>query len=192
LIYLCVSIPIALRVVSFVSIWLMRDAFTLAMNLLKIAVGDSAMEYTFATVPLFSFIGLIVSKAGMGSDIYDVVSSGFRRVTGGIEMATVGANAAFAAVTGSSIASASVFSKVAVAQMINNGFNPRFAVRVVALCCCDAGCADHPDSLSGAQPCHSELEESPCGQSRRTPSPRFSPGISAPLPTPAPVRFSPL
>ncbi len=132
LIYLGVYIPIALGVVSFVSIWLMRDNFTLAMNLLKIAVGDSAMEYTFATVPLFSFMGLIVSKAGMGSDIYDVMSSGFRRVKGGIGMATVGANAAFAAVTGSSIASASVFSKVAVPQMINNGYNPRFAVGVVA------------------------------------------------------------
>lgn len=132
LIYLGVYIPIALGVVSFVSIWLMRDNFTLAMNLLKIAVGDSAMEYTFATVPLFSFMGLIVSKAGMGSDIYDVMSSGFRRVKGGIGMATIGANAAFAAVTGSSIASASVFSKVAVPQMINNGYNPRFAVGVVA------------------------------------------------------------
>lgn len=132
LIYLGVYIPIALGVVSFVAIWLMRDNFTLAMNLLKIAVGDSAMEYTFATVPLFSFMGLIVSRAGLGSDIYDVMSTGFRRVKGGIGMATVGANAAFAAVTGSSIASASVFSKVAVPQMLRNDYNPRFAVGVVA------------------------------------------------------------
>ena len=100
LIYLGVYIPVALGVVSFVSIWLMRDNFDLAMNLLKIAVGDSVMEYTFATVPLFTFMGLIVSKAGLGSDVYDVMSSGFRRVKGGIGMATVGANAVFAAVTG--------------------------------------------------------------------------------------------
>ncbi len=86
---------------SFVSIWLMRGNIDLSMNLLKIAVGDSAMEYTFATVPLFSFMGLVVSKAGLGSDIYGVMSTGFRRVKGGIGMATVGANAAFAAVTGS-------------------------------------------------------------------------------------------
>jgi C4-dicarboxylate transporter, DctM subunit len=132
LIYIGVYIPIALGVVSFVSIWLMRDNFDLAMNLLKIAVGDSAMEYTFATVPLFSFMGLIVAKAGMGQDIYDVMSTGFRRVKGGIGMATVGANAAFAAVTGSSIASASVFSKVAVPEMIRNDYNKRFAVGVVA------------------------------------------------------------
>lgn len=132
LIYLGVYIPIALGVVSFVSIWLMRDNFDLAMNLLKIAVGDSVMEYTFATVPLFTFMGLIVSKAGMGSDIYDVMNAGFRKIKGGIGMATVGANAVFAAVTGSSIASASVFSTVAVPQMLRYEYNPRFAVGVVA------------------------------------------------------------
>jgi tripartite ATP-independent transporter DctM subunit len=132
LIYLGVYIPIALGAVSFVSIWLMRDNFTLAMNLLKIAIGDSAMEYTFATIPLFTFMGLIVSKAGLGSDVYEVMSTGFRRVKGGIGMATVGANAVFAAVTGSSIASASVFSKVSVPQMLSHGYNPRFAVGVVA------------------------------------------------------------
>lgn len=132
LIYVGVYIPVALISVSFVSIWLMRDNFDLAMNLLKIAVGDSVMEYTFATVPLFTFMGLIVSKAGLGSDIYDVMSSGFRKVKGGIGMATVGANAGFAAVTGSSIASASVFSKVSVPQMLHYGYNPRFAVGVVA------------------------------------------------------------
>ena len=105
LVYVGLYIPIALGVVSFVSVWLMRDNFDLSMNLLKIAVGDSVMEYTFATVPLFTFMGLIVSKAGLGADIYEVMNSGFRKVKGGIGMATVGANAVFAAVTGSSIAS---------------------------------------------------------------------------------------
>jgi tripartite ATP-independent transporter DctM subunit len=132
LVYIGVYIPIALGVVSFVSIWLMRDNFDLAINLLKIAVGDSVMEYTFATVPLFTFMGLIVSKAGLGADIYQVMNSGFRKVKGGIGMATVGANAVFAAVTGSSIASASVFSKVSVPQMLSYDYNPRFAVGVVA------------------------------------------------------------
>jgi len=132
LIYSGVYIPIALGVVSLISIWLMRDNFTLALNLLKIAVGDSAMEYSFATIPLFTFMGLIVSKAGLGADIYEVMTMRFRKVKGGIGMATVGANAVFAAVTGSSIASASVFTKVSVPQMIAADYNPRFAVGVVA------------------------------------------------------------
>lgn len=132
LIYVGLYIPIALISVSFVSIWLMRDNFDLSMNLLKVAISDSAMEYTFATIPLFTFMGLIVSKAGMGTDIYEVMNNRFRKVKGGIGMATVGANAVFAAVTGSSIASASVFSKISVPQMMQYDYNPRFAVGVVA------------------------------------------------------------
>ncbi len=132
LIYLGVYIPIALGVVSFVAIWIMRENIDLSFALLKIAIGDSAMEYTFATIPLFVFMGLIVSKAGLGADIYAVMNQGFRRITGGIGMATVGANAVFAAVTGSSIASASVFTKMSVPEMLRHDYNPRFAVGVVA------------------------------------------------------------
>ncbi len=132
LIYFGLYIPIALGLVSFVSIWLMRDNFQLALNLLKIAIGDSVMEYAFATIPLFTFMGLIVSKAGLGTDIYEVMNSSFRRIAGGLGMATVGANAVFAAVTGSSIASASVFSKVSVPAMLKYDYRPRFAVGVVA------------------------------------------------------------
>ena len=132
LIYLGVYIPIALGVVSFVAIWVMRGNVDLSFALTKIAIGDSAMEYTFATIPLFVFMGLIVSKAGLGADIYSVMNQGFRRITGGIGMATVGANAVFAAVTGSSIASASVFSKMSVPEMLRHDYNPRFAEGVVA------------------------------------------------------------
>jgi len=132
LIYVGVYVPIALAAVSFVSIWLMRDNFVLAMNLLKVAVSDTVLEYTFATIPLFTFMGLVVSKAGLGTDIYAVMNDAFHRVKGGIGMATVGANAVFAAVTGSSIASASVFTRVAVPEMLRFSYNPRFAVGVVA------------------------------------------------------------
>lgn len=132
LIYLGVYISVALGMVSFIAIWLMRDNIDLAFALTKIAVGDSVMEYTFATIPLFVFMGLIVSKAGLGADIYQVMNQGCRRITGGIGMATVGANAVFAAVTGSSIASASVFSKMSVPEMLRHDYNPRFAVGVVA------------------------------------------------------------
>lgn len=132
LIYLGVYIPIALGMVSFIAIWIMRGNVDLSFALTKIAIGDSAMEYTFATIPLFVFMGNIVSKAGLGADVYAVMNQGFRRITGGIGMATVGANAVFAAVTGSSIASASVFSKMSVPAMLTHNYNPRFAVGVVA------------------------------------------------------------
>ena len=106
-IYLGVYIPVALAGVSFVTIWLVSDKPILAVNFLRQAIGDSVTEYEFATIPLFTFMGLIVSKAGLGTDVYRVMNQLFQRIRGGVGMATVGANALFAAVTGSSIASAS-------------------------------------------------------------------------------------
>lgn len=132
MVYMGVYIPIALGLVSFVSIWLISGKAILAFNFLKIAVTDGATEYAFATIPLFTVMGLLVSRAGLGTDIYTVLNRAFRKLTGGIGMATVGANAVFAAVTGSSIASASVFSKIAVPEMRKLNYNKRFAVGVVA------------------------------------------------------------
>jgi C4-dicarboxylate transporter, DctM subunit len=132
LVYLGLYIPVALGLVSFISIWMISGKSILAFNFLKVAVGDGVTEYNFATIPLFTLMGLLVSKARLGRDIYDVMNSAFRRVLAGIGMATVGANAIFAALTGSSIASASVFTKIAVPQMLRYNYNKRFAVGVVA------------------------------------------------------------
>ncbi|WP_299303883.1 TRAP transporter large permease [uncultured Litoreibacter sp.] len=132
LVYLGLYIPIALGLVSFVSIWIISGKSILAFNFLKVAVGDGVTEYEFATIPLFTLMGLLVSKAGLGRDIYEVMNSAFRRVLAGIGMATVGANAVFAAITGSSIASASVFTKISVPEMLSFRYNKRFAVGVVA------------------------------------------------------------
>ena len=55
-----------------------------------------------------------------------------QKIRGGLGMATVAANAVFASITGISIASAAVFSRVAVPQMVANGYNNRFALGVVA------------------------------------------------------------
>lgn len=132
MVYLGVYIPVALGLVSFVSIWLISGKPILAFNFLRVAVGDGVTEYPFATIPLFTVMGLLVSRAGLGTDIYTVLNRAFRKLTGGIGMATVGANAVFAAVTGSSIASASVFTRIAVPEMRKLNYNKRFAVGVVA------------------------------------------------------------
>lgn len=132
LVYFGMYIPIALGLVSFVSIWIISGKSILAFNFLKVAILDGVTEYSFATIPLFTVMGLLVSRAGLGTDIYTVLNRAFRVLTGGIGIATVGANAVFAAVTGSSIASASVFTRIAVPEMRKFNYNKRFAVGVVA------------------------------------------------------------
>jgi len=132
LIYLGMYIPVALGLVSFVGVLIIKGNYDIAVALLTEAISDTVSEYVYASVPLFALMGLIVSKAGIGKDVYEVANFVFYRIKGGLGIATVAANAIFASVTGSSIASASVFTRVAVPEMQRFGYKPRFTVGVVA------------------------------------------------------------
>ena len=125
-------VPIALLACSFVGVWAIKGSPVLAGKLLALAANDAISSYFFGVVPLFVLMGFVVSEAGFGRDAFDVAGALFRRVRGGLGVATVGANAIFAAITGISIASAAVFTGIAVPQMIRHGYAPRFAVGVVA------------------------------------------------------------
>jgi tripartite ATP-independent transporter DctM subunit len=132
LIYSGMHVGIALSLVSFMSVALQKDSLTLAMKLLTLAAADGIADQTFAVIPLFVLMGLIMSASDVGRDAYDVGDYFLRRVRGGLGIATVGSNAVFAAVTGVSIASAAVFTRVAVPEMLRLGYSPRFAVGTVA------------------------------------------------------------
>jgi C4-dicarboxylate transporter DctM subunit len=93
-----------------------------SVALLSESIADTISALTFAAIPLFALMGLITSKAGVGRDVYEVANFVFYRIRGGLGIATVAANAIFASITGSSIASASVFTKVAVPEMRRFGF----------------------------------------------------------------------
>ena len=132
LIYSGTHIAIALGLVSFAGVWLLKGNLDVAFNLLSLAMADSVTDEAFATVPLFVMMGLVVSRCGLGRDVYDFGNTLFQEVRGGLGLATVAANAIFAAVTGSSIASASVFAKVAIPEMVRYRYGKRFAVGIVA------------------------------------------------------------
>jgi tripartite ATP-independent transporter DctM subunit len=86
----------------------------------------------FATVPLFVLMGLFVTVSEVGRDAFRAAQLIFGRVYGGLGVATVAANAVFAAITGISIAAAAIFTKIAVPEMIRQGYTPKFAVGLTA------------------------------------------------------------
>lgn len=131
LIILGMHIGVALIVTSFAAVWVIRSP-EIAARFVGAAANDAIRDYLFGVVPLFVLMGMFVSVSGVGRDTFDVFQWLLRRLRGGLGLATVGANAVFAAITGISIASASVFTKVAVPEMIRHGYTPRFSVGVVA------------------------------------------------------------
>ena len=132
LIYAGMYVPVALGLVSFSAVWYLRDGLEAPVYLVTLAASNGLEDYVFGVIPLFVMMGLLVSHAEMGRDIYQVANQLLNRIRGGLGVATVAANAVFAAITGVSIASASVFTRVAVPEMMRFGYTPRFAVGVVA------------------------------------------------------------
>lgn len=131
LIYIGMHISIALMVVSFGAISALRNP-DLAVRMVSAAANDSLSSYLYGVVPLFVLMGLLVVVSGVGRDTFDVFQHMFRRLRGGLGIATVGANSIFASITGVSVASAAVFTKVAVPEMVRHGYTTRFSVGVVA------------------------------------------------------------
>ncbi|RUA02187.1 MAG: TRAP transporter large permease [Deltaproteobacteria bacterium] len=131
LIYSGMHVAIALTLLSYLGVGLIRGNWAIAGKLLALAASDSISGYIFGVVPLFVLMGMFISVSGIGKDTFDVASRLFSGIRGGLGISTVAANAVFAAVTGISIASAAVFTKVAVPEMIRLGHKPRFAVGVV-------------------------------------------------------------
>ncbi|WP_323781064.1 TRAP transporter large permease [Thalassovita sp.] len=131
-IYAGLHVAIALAGISLFSVWAITGKLKLATSFVALAATDSIAEYTFGVVPLFVLMGLAVSESGLGRDTFAIIARGLQRWRAGLSVATVLSNAVFAAITGVSIASAAVFSKVAVPEMVRAGTSRSIAVGVVA------------------------------------------------------------
>ncbi len=125
-------VAITLLLLSFIGVWAMKGNIIVAGNMLSLAALESIAGYAFGVIPLFVFMGLLVGASDIGRDTFDVCNQVFRKARGGLGMSTVAANAVFAAVQGTTIASASVFTKIAVPELIRLGYAKRFSVGVVA------------------------------------------------------------
>lgn len=132
LVLLGMPIPLVLMGLSYIGIWAARGSEFNALNTLGIAAWSAVGSYEFGTIPLFIMMGIVLDKADVGQDAYRVAASLLGRLRGGLGMATVFANAIFASIVGSSVASAAVFSKIAVPSMVQHGYTKQFSVGCVA------------------------------------------------------------
>jgi tripartite ATP-independent transporter DctM subunit len=132
LIWSGMHVAVVLATVSFIGVWLIKGDPGVAANLLAQGASDAVASHIFGVVPLFVLTGFLVAVADVGKDAFEVANQLCRRLRGGLGVATVAANAVFAAITGISIASAAVFTRVAVPQMRRYGYRSGFATGVVA------------------------------------------------------------
>jgi len=133
LILLLVRIPVAFAMflVGFLGIWQL-NGWNAAMGLLASETFTLASSPELVVVPLFILMGNVASATGMSRKLYDAAYAIIGHVRGGLASATVIGCGGFAALSGSSVASALTMGKVSLAEMDRFDYDPRLATGVVA------------------------------------------------------------
>lgn len=92
----------------------------------------SVTSYAFSVIPLFILMGLFLTHAKLGSDLFSFVNALLGHLRGGMAMATIGAGALFSSVCGSSIATASTIATVTVPEMRKYSYDEGLAAGAAA------------------------------------------------------------
>ena len=99
-------------------------------------VGQTSMrtvtDYTFGVIPMFLLMGAFVTHSGMSRELFRAANTFVGHLRGGLGIATVAACGGFAAICGSSVATAATFSTVAYPEMRRFGYPQSFATGVIA------------------------------------------------------------
>jgi len=145
--------PDAVALIGFVSLFalmLLRVPVGMAMGLVGVCgysyiagsgpalklIGQTSMrtvtDYTFGVIPMFMLMGAFVSVSGVSRELFRAANAFIGHLRGGLGVATVLACGGFAAICGSSVATAATFSSVAYPEMRRFGYPQSFSTGVIA------------------------------------------------------------
>jgi C4-dicarboxylate transporter, DctM subunit len=92
----------------------------------------TASEYAFAVIPMFVLMGAIASSAGIIGELYAAVNRWLEGVRGGLYIATCVASAGFAAISGSTVVNAAMFTRIALPEMLALGYHKGISAGCIA------------------------------------------------------------
>ena len=93
---------------------------------------SKSVTFVLGLLPIFILIGFLAYQAGITRQLFEAAKAWVGFVPGGLAVATVFATAGFAAVSGASTATAAVFSRIAIPEMLKEGYDKKLAAGVVA------------------------------------------------------------
>jgi len=100
--------------------------------LLSTFAYSTTANYAYIVLPLFLFMGQMAFSAGLSRHAFDAGQKWLGRISGGLAAATVFGCAIFSTICGSSLATASTMARVALPEMLRQGYSPRLAAGCVA------------------------------------------------------------
>jgi tripartite ATP-independent transporter DctM subunit len=125
-------IMVALTAIGFAGLILLSN-FTAAISILGTLYYSIVSGFHFSVIPMFLLMGFFAMRAGIGADLFDACTKWLGRLPGGLALASTGAAAAFGAASGSSVGTATLFTKLALPEMISRGYDRGFAAASIAI-----------------------------------------------------------
>ncbi len=103
-----------------------------ALNLLGNVPLSVLSDYNLLVIPMFILMGAFASHSGMSRELFDAGRAWFGHRRGGLAYASIAACGGFAAINGSSVATAATMSQVALPEMRRAGYDPGFSAGLIA------------------------------------------------------------
>ncbi|MBP0616881.1 TRAP transporter large permease [Jiella mangrovi] len=107
--------------------------FHAATAMLSTVFFDTTHSFHFSVIPLFLLMGFFAMRAGLGEDLFEATTKWLGNLKGGLAISTTIGAAAFGAASGSSVGTATVFTKLALPQMLDRGYDKSLASASIAI-----------------------------------------------------------
>lgn len=134
LVLLLIRVPIGVALGSVAILGMTAThGWPVALGIVKAIPYDLIGDWNFSAVPMFLLMGLIASNCDLTKGLFQAARIYMGRVPGGLASGTVVTSALFAAASGSSVATASAFSRIAVPEMLKSRYDPALATGCVAV-----------------------------------------------------------
>lgn len=131
LIVLRMQVGVVLGIVAFVGIAVLTSIGA-AWGILTAIPANFIADWNLSAVPMFLLMGYVAAQAGLTKGLFQNARILLGKVPGGLASATVVASALFASASGSSVATAAAFSRIAVPEMLDSKYRPSLATGCVA------------------------------------------------------------
>ncbi len=126
-----VPIGVAMGLVGIGGFWALTS-WGPALNLLANVPLSVLTDYNLSIIPMFILMGAFATRSGMSSELFAAGRAWLGHFRGGLGMATVAACGGFAAINGSSVATAATMTQVALPEMRRSGYHPGLSAGLIA------------------------------------------------------------
>lgn len=126
-----IPVAISLFVTGAFGLWYVGGTGLLLATFRTLPFGI-VTEYQFIVLPMFILMGVMASRTGMVTELYTSAYRWLSRVRGNLYMTTTLASAGFAAISGSTVVNAVVFTRMALPEMLQRGYDRRLSAGCIA------------------------------------------------------------